>query len=361
MTYTLDKKTSLLALSTLVFFGCAGPQAEFDLELDFPVEIDEVELGDVEKTVVTTGTLRPEVVADINNEVPGHIYIAKDADGKRLVEGSRVQAGDVICEITGEDARLHSGIESAKRNLDNAETELNRRKNLFEQRLISEQLLADQEAQYESALLQYERSMLNADKRTKTTPIGGVILTLARNQADNSPVADGQLVSPGFHIARIAPVDTLIADIELIGPELARVKVGQTARVRHYAFEDKTFSGTITRLSPTMNASNHTFTVEVEIDNSERNLRPNMLVEVAIITEQRIQVPVVPRASVADRAGQDVVFSLDGQRARANYVTLGLGDDERVEIVDGLEMTERIIVRGLETLVNGAQVRVVGD
>ena len=130
-------------------------------------------------------------------------------------------------------------------------------------------------------------------------------------------------------------------------------------RIRHYAFEGLTLDGTILRLSPSMDPQTHTFRAEVEIDNSMGLLRPGMFIEASIIAEQRSDVAVVPREAVADRGGRSVVFVLDGQRAVMRQVSLGLGDDDQVEVREGVEPGERIVVRGLETLTDGTRVRVV--
>jgi RND family efflux transporter MFP subunit len=132
-------------------------------------------------------------------------------------------------------------------------------------------------------------------------------------------------------------------------------------RVRHYAFEGITLPGTILRLSPSVNPQTHTFRVEVEVQNSRSLLRPGMFVETAIIIERRADVPVAPRDAIAQRAGRSVVFVIDGQRAVQRPVSLGLGDDTRVEVRDGVKAGERIVVRGLETLTDGTRVRVVGE
>jgi multidrug efflux pump subunit AcrA (membrane-fusion protein) len=85
-----------------------------------------------------------------------------------------------------------------------------------------------------------------------------------------------------------------------------------------------------------------------------------MFVEVTMIAERRADVPVVPREAVTERGGRKVVFVLEGQRVNRRDVVLGLGDDEIVEIRQGLESGERIVVRGLETLTDGTRVRVSG-
>jgi multidrug efflux pump subunit AcrA (membrane-fusion protein) len=76
--------------------------------------------------------------------------------------------------------------------------------------------------------------------------------------------------------------------------------------------------------------------------------------------EQREEVPVVPREAVTERGGRRVVFVLDGQRVAQREVILGLGDDDVVEVRQGVSAGDRIVVRGLETLTDGTRVRVSG-
>ena len=346
-----------LAVATLLL-GCGAPSDTGEVEFRIPVEVVEIGTGDVEDLVLTTGTLRPPEVVTLNIEAPGYLQIGRDAAGERLVEGAQVTQGQTIAQVTGEDARLHARIESTRSTLSNASAELERRRELFEGGLVAEEELRQSEVAYENALYEFERSKLNASKATLVTPIDGVLLTLARNAA-GMPLADGQLVAPGFQVARIAALDPLIADVDLVGPELAKVRPGLDVRVRHYAFAAARLTGKVLRLAPEMNATTHTFRAEVAVDNEAQLLRPGMFVEVTIIAEQRLEVPVAPRESVASRAGKSVVFVLDGQRVSRREVALGLGDDAVVEVVDGLAAGDRIVVRGLETLTDGTRVRVV--
>ena len=155
-------------------------------------------------------------------------------------------------------------------------------------------------------------------------------------------------------------MDELIADIDLIGPELAHVEVGLAARIRHYAF-DELFPGEVIRISPILDPVKHTFRAEVSVANDEGMLRPGMFVEVVVVVEQRQDVLVVPRESVANRAGRSVVFALDGQRVSRRNGRLGLGDDDIVQILEGVAEGDRVVVRGLEPLGDGQRIRVVGN
>ena len=351
----------LLAAATFVFLAACGPSnTGGDVEFRIPVEAAEVATGTVEDLVLATGTLRTREIVSLTIETPGHLQVGRDGSGRRLAEGSVVEAGQVVFRVTGEDARLHARLESTKRSMDVAESQLQRQRELFEAQLVAEEAVQQAERDYENALYEFERSSLNAAKATKTTPIAGTILRLARD-ANGLPVADGQLVAAGFQVAEIAPLDTLIADIDLMGPELARVQPGLAARIGHYAFPDAALTGEVVRLSPTLDPVKHTFRAEVEVANDEGVLRPGMFVEVTVVVEQRADVNVVPREAVTDRSGKTVVFVLDGQRVSRRDVRLGLGDDDQVQVLDGLAVGDRIVVRGLETLTDGTRVRVIGS
>ena len=352
-------RLAVAALLALGLLGCGGEPPDVQVEFRIPVETESVAEDDVERIIAATGTLRPRSMATLNNELPGVLYISRNQNGERLVEGDTVTIGQPIAEITGEDARLHAGIESKRVQLENVKSELDRRRNLFDQGLIAETDLRQQEVAHENALLEYERSMLNASKGELTSPIEGVILTLARN-SDQLPVADGQLVEPGFRVAEIAPLDPLIADVDLVGPELSQVRVGMPVRVRHFAYDDPNL-GEVLRIAPKLDPTTHTFRIEVAVDNANDHFRPGMFVEVNIIAAKRASVPVVPREAVTRRGNANVVFVVSGQRANRRDVRLGLSDDEKYEVIDGIKAGDQVVVRGLETLTDGTRIRVIGS
>ncbi|HJL53317.1 MAG TPA: efflux RND transporter periplasmic adaptor subunit [Arenicellales bacterium] len=338
--------------------ACSDQDATPTVEFRIPVEVTDVTTGDVEDLIVTTGTLRTRESVILTVETPGFLILAKDENGDRLAEGSNVVTEQVIAEITGEDARLASRLEATERHLESAQQELDRRQQLFKQRLIAEEDVWRARTQYEDRLHDYETSQRTFEKTRIVTPIAGVILELARDSSGQA-VADGQMVNQGFGVARVAPLHSLIADIDLVGPDLSRVTPGQEVRINHYAFEDRSIDGTILRLSPSMDAQTHTFRVEVEVDNKEGLLRPGMFISASIVAERREDVVVVPREAITQRGGRNVIFVIDGQRVVQRKVGIGLSDDTRFEVSEGLQSGERIAIRGLETLTDGTRVRVI--
>jgi membrane fusion protein (multidrug efflux system) len=337
--------------------GCTPEGAQQEVEFRVPVAVEEVGVATLEDRIVTTGTLRAPEVVTLTVLDNGVLAINRGPDGRRLAEGDTVKAGDEIARIIGEDVRIAARLDAAQRAYDAARTELEATREIFARGLVPKTTLDGIESKYETAKIDFERSRRTEDRNRMITPIGGVLLKLARD-TDGQLLANGQLVNVGQVVAQIAPLDPLIADVDLIGDDVALVRVGLEARARYHAWGDAVFAGKVLRLAPTVDQRTRALRAEVEIENAEQRLRPGMFVEVTLIGERRENVPVVPRGAVTDRGGRRVVFVLAGQRVAMREVTLGLGDDVFVEVRRGVETGERIVVRGLETLTDQMLVRV---
>lgn len=349
--------TRLVPLAlVLVLGGCSAPADEQSVEFRVPVSVEEVGTATIEGRIVTTGTLRTPEIVTLTVLDTGLLEIDTGTNG-RLAEGDVVSAGDEIARIVGEDVRLAARLAAARRAFEAAKSDLDANRDLFDRGLINQTVIDDKESAFENAKVEYERSIRTEDRNRLITPIDGVILKLARD-TDGQLLANGQLVNPGQVVAQIAPLDPLIADVDLIGEDIAKVRVGLEARARYHAWADRTFAGHVLRLAPTVDQRTRALRAEVEIGNHDGLLRPGMFVEVTLIGERREQVPVIPRRALTDRGGRRVVFVLRGQRVSRQEVTLGLGNDEVVEVRSGVEPGDRVVVRGLETLTDQMLVRV---
>jgi membrane fusion protein (multidrug efflux system) len=349
----------LAVVVVLLAVACGGSDDAGEVEFRVPVTVQEVGTDDVEDRIVATGTVRAVETVSLSVERTGVLDIARDADGRRLGEGSRVAAGQTVAEITGEDVRLAARTQASRLRWEAARRDHDATAKLVEQGILGALELEKAEAALEEALLEYDRSRHTEQRNRLVTPIDGVILHLARD-AQGQPLASGQLVAAGLLVAQVAPLDPLVAEVDVVGADVARVREGLEARVRHHAWPDERFAGRVVRLAPTIDAVTRALRAEVEVDNRAGLLRPGMFVEVTLVAEHRQGVPVVPREAVADRGGKRVLFILRGQRVARRDVVLGLGDDRQVEIRDGVEPGERVVVRGLETLTDGTRVRVTG-
>lgn len=347
-------------VACVCLMGCNPEVSTDEIEFRVPVTVEEVATGDVEDRIVATGTLRANEVVSLKVEVAGVLEIGQGDSDRRLEEGDRVKAGQVVAQVIGEEVRLTARTRATQQRYEAARNEHEANKKLFEYGLVSRTEMENFQSVLEDAKMEYDRSLQSEKRSLLTTPIDGVILRLARDD-QGQPLAGGQFVTQGLEIAQIAPTTNLVAEVDLVGPDVVRAAVGLTARVRHHAWEDRHFSGTLRRLAPMIDPVTRAMRAEVVVENTEALLRPGMFVEVSIIKEQRKGVPVVPREAVTDRGGKWVVFVLKGQQVSRQEVVLGLGDDEIVEICEGLEPGQRIVTRGIETLTDQVRVRVTGS
>jgi len=356
----LESSKRLILSALFVFIAACGPVPEpVEVEFRVPVTVEEIGTDTVEEKIVTTGTLRAPELVTLPVMTAGLLLIEQGPNG-RLAEGDQVKAGDLIGVITGEDVRLATRREAALQRLQTAERNLEATTTLYERDLITVSQFGQDQNAFEEAKLEYDRSIHTENSNKIITPIDGVILSLARD-SNGQPMANGQMVNQGQSIAQIAPLDKLVADVDLVGRDIARVHVGLEARVSNHAFEQVAFPGSVIRLAPTINESTRALRAEVEVDNETGFLRPGMFVEVTMISERRADVPVITRRAITERGGRRVAFVLNGQRVEQRELQLGLGDDEVVEILNGVEAGESVVVLGLETLSDQMPVRVTGQ
>lgn len=355
-------RLALLPLAVVASTACGGGGGEQEVEFRVPVSVREVGTGSFEDVVVATGTLRPVETTTLTVETGGYLEIARHAQtGRRLGEGDPVKAGQIVARITGEEVELTARSRATRERYEAARQEARSARALFAEGLISEQELEQAEATLADAEVAWRQSAWTERQSRLVSPIDGVVLELARNERER-PLADGQRVLPGFVVAEIAPLDPLVAEVQVIGADAPRIEPGQPVRLRHHAGDGRErYEGEVVRLAPAIDPVSRAFVVEIEVDNAGRRLRPGMFVEASVVVSRRDDVPSVPRRAVTERGGRKVVFALDGQRADEREVSLGFGDDEAVEIRSGLQPGERIVVSGLETLTDDTPVRVVGS
>jgi membrane fusion protein (multidrug efflux system) len=119
------------------------------------------------------------------------------------------------------------------------------------------------------------------------------------------------------------------------------------------------FLGTISRISPTVDPKSGTFRARVEVPDPTRRLKPGMFARVNIVYERRENALQLPRAAIVDADGTQSVFVVTGDKAEQRPVRTGLANNGWVEVVEGLDGRERVVVVGQAGLKTGSAVKVV--
>lgn len=357
---------TLPAVICFVLFGISScdrqTQPNFDVDVRTPVQVQAVRLGDIENIVQATGKLQPRESATVTAQVLGRLYYERDENGERFYEGHQVKRGDVLARISGEEAELNLNLPAKKQEFEIAQREYNRQVELYEEGNITERDFEQTRQTFTNAETAYRRALLDEQNMVVFAPMDGVILKLARDQ-DDILLADETLISSGQLIAQIADLSSLEANIGLVSTERKKIEIGDPVRIRpSAAYDEETYEGNLERILPLVDEQSHTYPVVVVVPNEDLSLQPRSFVEVEIIIEQRLQVPYVSHDSVKkNRNNHDVVFVVEGQRVQERRVRLGLQDDENVEILEGVELGERVVFGGVEHLWGGQTVNVVRE
>jgi multidrug efflux pump subunit AcrA (membrane-fusion protein) len=159
----------------------------------------------------------------------------------------------------------------------------------------------------------------------------------------------------------MADLSTLEVEVDVNEAYIARITNGQSARITLDAYPDTSFAATVRQVVPTADRQKATVLVKVAIDDKDPRILPEMGARVDFVPEgsdvtqaatpRRVY---VPAASVTDGK----VWLVEQGKAKAQTVTVGVQNGARIEVKDGLEGSETVILSPPKGLKDGARVRV---
>ena len=291
----------------------------------------------VPQDAVYSSTVQANVVNNIAPQSGGRIQ-------KLNVEvGDFVSAGQVLAEMD----RVQ--LDQAALRLKNDETELERVRQLFSEGGVSQSDFEALELAFKVSKSSYDNLLENTILRA---PVSGVVS--ARNYDRGDLYTMGQ---PIYTVQQITPVKLLVPISEA---DYTKVKRGDKVSLTADALPGKTYTGTIVRLYPTMDAVSHTFNAEVRVANANRELRPGMYARVTVDYGANDSI-VVPDAAVLKQqgSGQRTVFVLGADNTVSiKVVTVGRHFGSEYEILSGLEEGEQVLTGGHSNLRSGDKVEV---
>ncbi len=127
--------------------------------------------------------------------------------------------------------------------------------------------------------------------------------------------------------------------------DLARIKLGMTARLSLPAFPNRTFTGRVIFIDPVLDPKTRTAKVRLEFANPTGELRPEMYGEVTLQSKER-QALRIPGDAVIDSGTRKVVFvALPEGKFQPREVKLGAVSGDTVEVISGLEQGQRVVTR----------------
>ena len=263
-------------------------------------------------------------------------------------EGQQVRAGQVLARLDPDRARLQAAQSAAQ--LRKLEANYARSLQLSKQQLISANDLDQLKYDLENARAVNRLANLELSYANVQAPISGVIAS--------SSIKPGNFVQINTPIFRIVDTSRLEATLNVPERELATLEPGQKVQLQVDAQPGRTFTGSVDRVAPVVDAGSGTFRVICAFDGGGI-LQPGMFGRIRIDYDQRADAAVVPRNAVVDAESAPALFVLRGNKAARVAVKLGYVDGEWIEVLDGVKPGDRVVTAGKSALREGSEVQVV--
>ncbi len=202
-------------------------------------------------------------------------------------------------------------------------------------------LLQDRRASYDLAAKKVADAVVRA-------PIAGIV--------SERPVNVGEYISERTPVVTIVKVNPLKLRTGVQERHAGIVQPGQAVEFRVESFGDTVFQGKVAYVSPALDQTMRTFTVEALVDNADLRLKPGFFAKGVILTKKDEDVLAVPDAAVSTLAGVSSVYIVNDGKIAQKSVTLGIRQGDLWEVVDGLKGTETLAASRLNELATGVSV-----
>jgi cobalt-zinc-cadmium efflux system membrane fusion protein len=180
-----------------------------------------------------------------------------------------------------------------------------------------------------------------------TAPISGIVVE--RN------ATIGATVGSDANLFKIIDISSVWIDANVFEKDLERVRRGQEVRVTVPAFPGSSFTGRVIMVSSVVDPETRSVKVRTEVANPDGRLKPDMFANVEIVTDLHRTAISIPQSALLDDGGKKVVFVVAGSGYEKRAVTPGIQSNDRVEILDGLQAGDKVVVKGNYLLLQQSQ------
>lgn len=327
------KKMNSLPLLTLLFILCScGSKVN--------VEVIKLGQGTVETTVTTTnsGTVEALQQAELAFGTAGRI--AKIY----VTSGAIVKTGNIIAELENSDLKAV---------FNEAQKDYGRSEELFKSGLVSI-------ANLESARRSREVARINLDKTVMKAPFEGMITTLNLKTGEFYQSSIGVTTEKKV-AAQIIDLKKRIIKGEIDEVDLQKVAVGQLARVKVPALRNQIIDARLTKVVPfvsTVKDQDRTSQIELEIITDKILVPVGASADVEIVMEKKENTNILPTNVLTGIGKNKSVYIIVDGKLQKRSVKIGVGNYERVEILEGLTKDDLIAKpqEGVE-LIEGMKVK----
>lgn len=322
--------------------------------------------GDLPIELTALGTVRPLQSVAVRPRVEGELLSVN------FEEGETVQKGQQLAQVDPRDyqAQLDQAkgqLAQDQAQLASAREDLARYEKLIDSNYVSQQELEQQRQlvrQYEGTVASDQASVQSAQVQLEYTdivaPITGVVGIRNVDPGNIIQLGDDE---PIVTITQLDPISVIFSlPSRYVDTVRGRLAAGDHPAVSVTGTDGETYSGQLSSIDSNINSATGTIRLRATFDNPAGGLYPNAYVDVSLVSQILQDQVIVPEPAV--QTGQDgnyVYVVKDDDTVTRRDVTLTATQNSQSALASGVEAGERVVVDGVDSLREGAKVRVVSD
>lgn len=353
-------KAELLALKLfaplvvlLTFAGCErkAPAPVAKAEPPVEVKVARPHRGEIHRSITLPGEVHPYFQVTLFAKVSGYLQ-ALTVD-----KGDSAKAGDLIADIEVPELKADKLRHTAELELATAEFErLNAANSATTDEARRNLAVAKGKLAVAKANLDYTTTMLGYARIT--APFDGVITKRYVDPGAFIPAPNAADTPEAAAIVNLTDFKTLRIQIPVPENEAPHIERGLPVEFVADALPGRRFSGTVTRYYQALNEKTKTMLTEVQMTNSNLELRPGMLISATIRIEKKADALLVPASGLMrDKAGSFAYVAIGGTAKRVSVRT-GFSDGANVEVVEGVKEQDAVIASNQSALRDGCAIKV---
>jgi len=307
------------------------------------VEVSPVEIGDIILAVSAPGEIKSESEASLKFPSAGRIiYLPFSA-------GNRVEKNEALVSIDGtqtlkslENARLDKkkAVDLADEIRETYEGQLDDGPGLYKLKQAEKAV-----EQAENQIKLYENALFNL---TLYAPFSGTIIIVNKKVGETAQITDPE------PIIKLADLETQYFQAQIDEEDLDQVSPGQKVLIDLDAYPEKILIGQLFEMEKTTTtdlAGNKVVKTKVRITKTDgATLRLGLSGDAEIIQQQRQNIIIIPIEAFFKEDGKTFVYLLEGQKATKKAISIGLENDDFVEVISGLKAGQKVIISDLDKI-----------
>ena len=337
---------SALLLAGLALAGCkknaapsgAGPAKGFTVQ----AVVIEAKAQAVSESLSLVGTVAANEMVEIKSETDGTV------EEILFTEGQQLKKGELLVKL--DESKFAAAVSEAEANFKLSAANHERSKQLFRDKLISQQEFDQIAAQFQAnqASLDLKRRQLR-DTQIRA-PFNG---TMGAKQ-----ISPGQVISKNTTLTSLVDLDPMKVEVSVPERYLSQVVLGQSMEFSVAAFPKDHFKGEIYFISPQLDSATRTALVKARVPNPDRKLKGGMFANLVLTLQLRDSAIVVPEPALVSNGDAVTVFVVDDKgMAQVRPVKVGLRLAGKAELLSGVQAGDRVVVEGVQKLFPGASVK----